>query len=299
MSEASWQRHCPIPLDGAGDRVLLAHGEGARLTRRLIDEQIRSRFHARELSGLPDAAHLQLSDPRIAVTTDSFVVSPLFFPGGDIGSLAVHGTVNDLVVSGAIPRWITLSLILEEGLPMAVLTRILDSVAQAARKCSVEIIAGDTKVVPRGAADGIFINTTGIGEPADPVPPGPQTIRPDDVILVSGPIGQHGMAVLCAREELAFDPPPESDSAPLIQAVECLRSTVGADVRVTRDATRGGVSAVLHEWSATCGLTFHLVESQIPVSAEVRGASELLGLDPLHVACEGTLVTPGGCSAAG
>jgi hydrogenase expression/formation protein HypE len=298
MSKPSWQLHCPIALDGTGDRVLLAHGEGARLTRRLIDEQIRSRFQTQLLKNLPDAACLQLTDRRIAVTTDSFVVSPLFFPGGDIGSLAVHGTVNDLAVSGAIPKWLTLSMILEEGLPMAVLGQILDSVAHAADECCVEIIAGDTKVVPRGAADGAFLNTTGIGELADPVPPGPQAIRPDDLLLVSGPIGRHGIAVLCAREDLEFDPPPETDSAPLTRAVECLRKAVGTNIRAIRDATRGGVSAVLHEWSAVSGLSFHLIESQLPVSPDVRAAAELLGLDPLHIACEGALVAAVSAEAA-
>jgi hydrogenase expression/formation protein HypE len=298
MTKSSWQPHCPIALDGSGDRVLLAHGEGARLTRRLIDEQIRSRFLSPQLKNLPDAASLQPTNQRIAITTDSYVVSPLFFPGGDIGSLAVHGTVNDLAVSGAIPKWVTLSMILEEGLPMAVLARILDSVARTADECSVEIIAGDTKVVPRGAADGMFLTTTGIGVLVDPVPPGPQAIHPDDMILVSGPIGRHGIAVLCAREELGFDPPPVSDSAPLTREVECLRNSAGTEIRAIRDATRGGVSAVLHEWSMVSGQSFHLIESQVPVSPDVRAAAELLGLDPLYIACEGTLVAAVSAEAA-
>lgn len=298
MNESSWQLNCPVAIDGRSDLITLAHGEGAWHTRRLIDEHVRSRFNNPHLNELPDAAHLTLTGRRIAVTTDSFVVTPLFFPGGDIGSLAVHGTVNDLAVSGAIPKWITLSMILEEGLPLPVLTRILDSVANAARECSVEVVAGDTKVVPRGAADGMFLNTTGIGELIDPVPPGPQSIRPGDAIFVSGPIGRHGIAILCAREELGFDPAPLSDSASLFAAVDLMRRAAGEGVRSIRDSTRGGVSAVLHEWSAASGVSFRLEESRFPVNADVRGVGELLGLDPLHIACEGTFVAALSPSAA-
>ncbi|QDU38104.1 Hydrogenase isoenzymes formation protein HypE [Maioricimonas rarisocia] len=290
MTHSSWQLNCPVQLGGDEQRITLAHGEGARLTRRLIDDEIRSRFRSGPLDALPDAAHVDVTGNRIAVTTDSFVVSPLFFPGGDIGSLAVHGTVNDLAVSGATPRWITLSLILEEGLPLPALGRVLDSFAAAACECAVEVIAGDTKVVPRGAADGMFLNTTGIGTITGSPPAGPQTIESGDVLLVSGPIGRHGMAVLCAREELALEPAPRSDSAPLTGVVETLLRAADGNVRAIRDATRGGVSAVLHEWADACELSFRLQESRLPVSADVRGASELLGIDPLYVACEGTLV---------
>ncbi len=290
MNEPSWQLHCPISVDKNDARITLAHGEGARSTRRLIEEHIRPAFDTPELASLPDAAHVNSDTRRLAITTDSFVVSPLFFPGGDIGSLAVYGTVNDLAVSGAIPRWLTLGLIIEEGLPLAVLDCILNSVASAAKECSNSIVAGDTKVVPRGTADGLFLNTTGIGELVDPVPPGPQSIQEGDVLIVSGPIGRHGIAVLCAREELEFDPPPTSDSAPLIDAVAALRKSVGSDIRAIRDATRGGVSAVLHEWAAACGLTMRLRDREIPTSPDIRGACELLGLDPLHVANEGTFV---------
>jgi len=290
MTESSWQPGCPVPIDGVEPRITLAHGEGARLTRQLIDTEIRSRFRSAPLATLPDAAHVEGTGGRIAVTSDSYVVSPLFFPGGDIGSLAVHGTVNDLAVSGAVPRWITLSLILEEGLPLPVLQRVLDSVARAATECAVDVIAGDTKVVPRGAADGMYLNTTGIGTVIGSPPPGPQAIQPGDVIVVSGPIGRHGMAVLCAREELAFDPAPRSDSAPLTDVVKTLLRVADGNVRTIRDATRGGVSAVLHEWADASELSFRLDEARLPVSPDVRGASELLGIDPLYVACEGTLV---------
>jgi len=290
MSPPAWSLNCPIPIDAGADRVTLAHGEGARLSRQLLAEHILPRLSRGAPVDWRDAAHVTSGGVRLALTTDSFVVTPLFFPGGDIGSLAVHGTVNDLAVSGARPQWLTLSLILEEGLPLAVLDAVLDSVARAAADCSVSIVAGDTKVVPSGAADGLFLTTTGIGELIDPVPAGPQSIRPGDVILVSGPIGRHGVAVLCVREEFGFDPPPQTDSAPLLRAVELLRYSAGDEVRAIRDATRGGVSAVLHEWSAAGDVSFLLDESQIPVTEDVRGACEVLGLDPLHIACEGTLV---------
>ena len=280
---------CPLPIHDP-QHVTLAHGEGARATRELIRQQIVSRFGNPTLSGLNDAAVLRTAADQIAATTDSFVVSPLFFPGGDIGTLAVYGTVNDLAVSGAVPRWLSLALIIEEGLPLATLGRVLDSIAGAAERCGVTVVTGDTKVVPRGAADGLFINTTGIGEFLSDAPPGPSSLRCGDVLIVSGPIGSHGLAVLTAREELLLEPPPQSDSAPLHQAAAALRARTGNGVRAMRDATRGGLSAVLHEWAADCGLTMTLQESQIPVNEEVRGASELLGIDPLHAANEGTML---------
>ncbi len=290
MNTPAWQLHCPIPIAESDERITLAHGEGARLTRRFINEHIRPVFENPILSPLPDAAQILAESQRLAVTTDSFVVTPLFFPGGDIGSLAVYGTVNDLAVSGAQPRWLTLSLIIEEGFPIRLLDRILIQVAQAANNCSVTVVAGDTKVIPRGTGDGLFVNTTGIGELVDPVPPGPQSLQEGDVLIVSGPIGHHGMAVLCAREEFGFDPLPTSDSAPLIAPITALRQAVGQNIRAIRDATRGGISAVLHEWAAACDRTLNLWEQDIPLSSDVRGACELLGLDPLHVANEGTFL---------
>ncbi|MCA9048141.1 MAG: hydrogenase expression/formation protein HypE [Planctomycetaceae bacterium] len=269
----------------SADHVQLAHGEGTRASRWLIDEVIQSELNTRR--PYSDAAHVPVSGTQIAVATDSHTVWPLFFPGGNIGSLAVYGTVNDLAVSGAIPRWITLSLILEEGLPLQTLRRIMAAISSAATECRVTVVTGDTKVVPRGAADGIFINTTGIGEITGPVPSGPSMIREGDAVLVSGPIGSHGIAVLCSREQLEFDNLPISDSASLLTPVRLLIEHGGADVRCLRDATRGGVSAVLHEWAGESSCGFELTESQIPVAPNVRGACELLGLDPLHVANEG------------
>ena len=285
-----WSAHCPLPKGTVEEFITLAHGEGARATRELISKHILSRFGNTYLRRLPDAACLNVATDRIAVTTDSFVVSPLFFPGGDIGSMAVYGTVNDLAVSGATPRWLSLGLIVEEGFSLSVLDRILDSVAAAAERCGVNIVTGDTKVVPHGAVDGLFINTTGIGELADPVPSGPESIGYGDSLIISGPIGCHGIAVLTAREALALEPCPQSDSAPLHTAVAALLDRVGPAVRAIRDATRGGVSAVLHEWAESCGLTLQLDESSLPVTDEVRGACELLGLDPLYIANEGTMI---------
>jgi hydrogenase expression/formation protein HypE len=280
---------CPLPDLGDGARITLAHGEGGRLTRQLIADEILPELDNPRLLSLGDAATLPNFPGPVAMTTDSFVVSPLFFPGGDIGSLAVYGTVNDLAVSGARPRWLSLAMILEEGLPVETLRRILRSVARAARDVGVEVVTGDTKVVPRGAADGLFLNTAGVGELIAPVPPGPAALEPGDQLLVSGPIGRHGMAVLVSREGLEFDPAPSSDSGPLADAVAALRRS-GIAVRAMRDATRGGLAAVLHEWAEASRLTCAIAEADVPVTSQVRGACEVLGLDPAYVANEGTMV---------
>lgn len=288
---------CPAPAVPDGQRITLAHGEGGRLTRRLIDEHILRVLRNDLLSPLGDSAALPRPAGAMAFTTDSFVVSPLFFPGGDIGSLSVFGTVNDLAVAGARPLWLSVSLIIEEGLPLEVLLKVLESIAAAARRADIQVVAGDTKVVPRGAADGLFINTSGIGELATPVPPGPASLMPGDELIVTGPIGRHGVAILAVRENLGFDPAPESDCAPLFPAADALRQGA-VPVRCMRDATRGGVATVLHEWASAAGQTLTIREQSLPISAEVRGVCELLGLDPLHIACEGTMVvaTPAGFS---
>jgi hydrogenase expression/formation protein HypE len=241
----------------------MAHGEGARLSRMLISQTILPRLCRSERRQFADAATITPLGNRLAMCTDSHTVTPLFFPGGDLGTLSVYGTVNDLAVAGAVPRWLTLSLILEEGLPIPVLEAVLDRAGQAAALCGVEIVAGDTKVVPRGAVDGIFINTSGLGELTGLNPAGPQEISAGDHILVSGPVGCHGIAVLSARESLGFDPAPESDLQPLTDSVLALKNALGASVKAIRDATRGGVSAVLHEWAAICGLTFELNEAAV------------------------------------
>lgn len=281
------------------ERVVLGHGDGGRLMRRLLSEHILPGLSNPLLSEAGDAAILPALHGRLAFTTDSYVVSPLFFPGGDIGCLSVYGTVNDLAVSGARPLWLSLSFILEEGLSLEVLKRVLVSIAQAAAATDVQVVTGDTKVVPRGAADGMFINVSGIGEILEPAPSGLASIEPGDCLIVSGPIGRHGVAVLVAREKLALDPPPTSDCGPLHIAVDALRRS-RVRVLAMRDATRGGVAAVLHEWAEGCHCGFTLDENQIPLSSDVRGACELLGLDPLHLANEGTmvLVVPRDVSAA-
>lgn len=280
---------CPVIMPGAAGHVVLAHGEGGRLMRQFIRQEIMPVLDNEFLALAGDAAALPISAGCAAFTSDSFVVSPLFFPGGDIGSLAVYGTVNDLAVAGARPRWISLSLILEEGLELEVVRRILNSVAAAARRAGVVVVAGDTKVVPRGATDRMFINTSGIGEILAAPPPGPQTLEVGDELIVSGPIGRHGIAVMAVREGLDFDPPPQSDSAPLVAAVDALRAA-GIPVRAMRDATRGGVGAVLYEWADAAGVTLAIEDRLLPVDPHVRGACELLGLDPIHVANEGTMV---------
>lgn len=287
---ASWQTNCPVSIPANTEYVTLAHGEGGRLSRKLIQERILHSLNNEYLNVLNDATQLPQIKGPLALTTDSFVVSPLFFPGGDIGSLAVFGTVNDLAVSGARPLWLTLSLIIEEGFPLPILDRILESIARAAQETGIKVVAGDTKVVPRGTADGLFINTAGVGELIAPIPPGPTTLQVDDELIISGPIGRHGIAVLAAREELALEPLPLSDCGSLIRPVERLRNELGVQLRCLRDATRGGVAAVLHEWAEASELTLSINERSIPVSPEVRGVCELLGLDPLHMANEGTMV---------
>lgn len=279
---------CPIPISDP-ERIQLAHGEGARLTRRLIREELLAAFSNPFLAPLADAATLPDLGGRLVMTTDSSVVSPLFFPGGDIGSLAIHGAINDLAVSGAEPMYLSVALILEEGLPMETLRRVIRSMKDAAQACGVSIVTGDTKVVPHGEADQLFICTTGIGRLRPGADLGAHRVRPGDRILVSGTLGDHGLAILGSREGLEFGDQLCSDSAPLHHLIAVLLSS-GANVRFMRDATRGGVAAVLHELVEQSGLTARLYETALPVSPAARGACELLGLDPLHIANEGKLV---------
>jgi hydrogenase expression/formation protein HypE len=279
---------CPMP-HGPGDRVLLAHGEGARLTRALIRQVLLEALDNVFLRPLADAALLPPVDGRLAVSTDGYVVSPLFFPGGDIGKLAVHGTVNDLAVCGAEPLYLCLGLIVEEGLPLETLRRVVGSIRDAALACGVQVVTGDTKVVPRGAADGLFITTTGLGRVRKGVDLGAHRIRPGDRVLVSGTVGDHGIAILSAREGLGMEAALASDTAPLHGLVAALLES-DVDVHFLRDPTRGGVSAVLHEAADAARLTIVVDEAAIPLKNAVRGACEILGLDPLYVANEGKLV---------
>jgi hydrogenase expression/formation protein HypE len=290
---------CPAPLVD-GRRVLLAHGGGGRLTHQLIERLFLPAFRNQALEALGDGAVLDRVAGRLAFTTDGFVVQPLFFPGGDIGTLAVNGTVNDLAMCGARPLFLSLGFILEEGLPMEDLERVVASVARAAREAGVAVVTGDTKVVERGKGDGVFVHTSGVGLVRVAEPFGPGAVRPGDVVLVSGTIGQHGVAVLATREGLAFSMPIASDCAPVAAPVHALLDG-GIAVRCLRDPTRGGVAAALNEIAAQAGVEIALEESAIPVSEEVAGACEVLGLDPLYVACEGrflAFVAPGDADRA-
>lgn len=280
---------CPVTFPSS-DSVTLAHGEGGPSMRRLIRERIASKLSVSRANLNADAAILGRLSGDVVITTDSYVVSPLFFPGGDIGSLAVNGTINDLAMMGASPRYLTLSLILEEGLSISLLDRIIESIARSVMDAGVEIVAGDTKVVPQGSADGIFINTTGVGLRLPGGNLGIDRIQPGDAVIVSGPIADHGFAVLCAREEFGFDPPPKSDCKPLHRVAAALVQALGNDLHAMRDATRGGVAAVLHEWAEATGHSIRFDERQIPLRPICRGVSELLGIDPLFVANEGTFV---------
>jgi hydrogenase expression/formation protein HypE len=271
------------------ERITMSHGAGGKATRTLVEAIFLEAFRNPLLEPLEDAAQLHLNGSRIALTTDSYVVSPLFFPGGDIGDLAVNGTVNDLAVSGATPLYLSAGFILEEGFPVADLNRIVASMKAAAAAAGVQVVTGDTKVVQRGKADGCYINTAGIGVMEHEVSLGVATARPGDAVLVSGPIGDHGVTIMLARGELDIEADLVSDTAAMNGMIaDLLGATAG--VRALRDATRGGVATILNEVAAAANVSVVVTEDAIPVRAEVRGASELLGIDPMYVACEGRLV---------
>ena len=280
---------CPVPA-GSEDRVLLGHGSGGKLSAALLKERFLPRFGNEVLEALGDAAVVEAPAADLAVSTDSFVVSPLEFPGGNIGHLAVHGTVNDLSMVGATPLYLSVGFILEEGLPFDVLDRILDSMAEASRDAGVTIVTGDTKVVERGKADGLFINTTGVGMLDPKFRPAPDSARPGDAVIVSGPIGCHGIAIMAARNELQFEVEVTSDTACLHPLVEALRSACGDAVHCLRDPTRGGVASALNEMASASGVGIQLEEQALPIPPPVYAACEMLGLDPLYVANEGILV---------
>lgn len=277
---------CPIPISDY-PHILMAHGGGGRLTQMLIERMFVPAFANATLETLHDGAVLPIDGARVAFSTDSFVVSPRVFPGGDIGSLAVHGTVNDLAMCGAQPLALAAGFILEEGLPMAELWGYVQSMQQAAAAAGVPVVTGDTKVVDRGKGDGLYINTTGIGLIPAGVHVTPTRARPGDLILVSGAIAVHGIAVMSVREGLAFETTLASDSAPLHGLVAQVLAAGGEHVHVLRDPTRGGVASTLNEIAQAAGLGMRLDEARIPVWDEVRGACEILGLDPLYVANEG------------
>jgi hydrogenase expression/formation protein HypE len=288
---------CPAPLP-VRDTVLLGHGSGGKLSAELVRDVFLPAFQNPTLSRLDDQAIVSVNGSRIAVTTDSFVVNPLFFPGGDIGSLAVHGTVNDLAMGGAQPLFLSAAFILEEGLAMDVLRRVVWSLQRAATAAGVQVVTGDTKVVEKGKADGIFINTTGIGLVPEGIDMSANRARPGDKVLLSGPIGEHGIAILALREGLEFETTIESDSAALHTLVAEMLSVTGA-IRCMRDPTRGGLSSALNEIAAQSRVGIELDECAIPLREEVNGACEMLGLDPLYVANEGKLIAIVDSSLAG
>ncbi len=271
------------------ETILLAHGAGGTLSHELVEEVFVKAFDNRHLASLEDSAVLDIACGKIAFTTDSFVVTPIFFPGGDIGKLAVCGTVNDLAVSGAIPRYLSLGLVIEEGLPMADLITIVNSIARTAADAGVQIVTGDTKVVQRGAADGIFINTTGIGIFGHLAPRSVTQVKAGDKVLINGHVGDHGIAVLSKREGLGFETTLESDCAPLSGLIADLLA-VCPGVRCMRDPTRGGVASTLNEIAGQTGFAIALDEAAIPVQGPVAGACEMLGFDPLYVANEGKVL---------
>jgi hydrogenase expression/formation protein HypE len=278
---------CPIPLTDY-PYVLLAHGGGGKLSQRLIGSMFVDQFKNEFLDTLHDGAVFEVKAGRLAFSTDSYVVKPIFFPGGSIGELAVNGTVNDLAMCGAEPKYISVGMIIEEGLPMEELWRVVQAMGNAAKQAGVRIVTGDTKVVDKGKGDKIFINTSGIGI----VPPGieidPRRAQPGDKIMINGEIAAHGIAIMSVREGLEFESPIISDTAPLNSLVGAMLAA--GRIHVLRDPTRGGVATVLNEIAEQSGVGIELDEDSIPVGDEVKGACEILGFDPLYVANEGKLI---------
>jgi hydrogenase expression/formation protein HypE len=296
MPQTIAELSCPTPLP-AKDTILLGHGSGGKLSAELIREIFLPALRNPVLARLDDQAVVNVNGLRLAITTDSFVVKPLFFPGGDIGSLAVHGTINDLAMGGATPLFLSAAFIIEEGFSTDDLRRVVSSMHQAAEAAGVQVVTGDTKVVEKGKGDGVFINTTGIGIVPDGVELSADRARPGDKVLLSGSIGEHGIAILAQREGLEFESAIQSDSAALHTLVaKMLRVT--REIRCMRDPTRGGVSSTLNEIAEQSKVGMELDERAILVRDEVRGACELLGLDPLYVANEGKLIAVVDANAA-
>jgi hydrogenase expression/formation protein HypE len=277
--------NCPIPIQQY-PHVLMAHGGGGKLMHQLIGKMFLTAFTNPLLEMQHDSTVVEWTGKKLAFTTDSYVVRPIFFPGGDIGSMAVHGTVNDLAMSGARPLYLSSAFILEEGLPMETLWRVVCSMRDAAQRCGVQIITGDTKVVDKGKGDGLFINTAGIGVIEHEQKIAPQNVRPGDGVLVSGDLGRHGMAIMAVREGLEFESQIESDSAPVAGLVMQLLKA-GIEIHCLRDLTRGGLASALNEIAEAAGVKIAVEEKSVPVREDVHAACEMLGLDPLHVACEG------------
>ena len=285
---------CPLPLADY-PTIVMGHGGGGKLGTELVEHLFLPAFRNPELENLGDAAVFVLENgasggSRLAMSTDSFVVRPLFFPGGSIGELAVNGTVNDLAVSGAIPKFLSASFILEEGLPMAQLAAIVNAMAMAAATAGVQIVTGDTKVVEHGHGDGCYINTAGVGLLRPGIQAGPRNVRPGDAILLSGTLGDHGMTILSVREGLEFESPIRSDCAALNGMIGTVLDAVGPAVHAMRDPTRGGLASTLNEIASASGVGMEIDEPNLPVRPEVQAACEMLGLDPVYVANEGKAV---------
>jgi len=283
-----FETSCPLPISQY-PHVLMAHGGGGKLMHQLLENVFGQAFSNPILDTRHDSAQFTIPAGRLAMTTDSYVVRPIFFPGGDIGSMAVHGTVNDLAMSGARPLYLSCGFIIEEGLPMETLWRAVCSMRDAATKCCVQIVTGDTKVVDKGQGDGLFINTTGIGLIEHEQRILPQNVRPGDAVIVSGDLGRHGMAIMAVREGLQFESAILSDSAPVHEPVLDLLES-GIEIHCLRDLTRGGLASALNEIAEAAGVKIAVEEKLIPVREEVHAACEMLGLDPLQVANEGRFV---------
>ncbi|KAA0230846.1 hydrogenase expression/formation protein HypE [candidate division KSB1 bacterium] len=279
---------CPIPIHDYPS-VLLAHGGGGRLMHQLIEKMFVPAFNNTLLESRHDGAVFNLEGRKLAFTTDSFVVHPLFFPGGDIGTLSIYGTVNDLAMCGAQPLYLSAGFILEEGLPMETLWRVVQSLQRAATHANVQLVTGDTKVVDRGKGDGIFINTAGIGVITHDLVISPASVKPGDLVLVNGDLGRHGIAIMAMREGLAFESEIESDCAPLADLVQTLLAA-NIEIHCLRDLTRGGLASALNEIAETARVQINLEEKNIPVREDVQGACEILGLDPLYIANEGRFI---------
>ncbi len=285
MNATDFAAICPLPISRYPN-ILMAHGGGGKLMHRLIEDFFGRAFSNPILDTRHDSAQFTVPPGRLAMTTDSYVVRPIFFPGGDIGSMAVHGTVNDLAMSGARPLYLTSAFIIEEGLPMATLWRVVCSMRDAAEKCGVQIITGDTKVVDTGKGDGLFINTTGLGVMEHPQNISPLAVQPGDRILISGDLGRHGMAIMAVREGLQFECTIESDSASVAGPVLDLIKA-GIEIHCLRDLTRGGLASALNEIAEVARVKITIDQKGIPVREDVQAACELLGMDPVHVANEG------------
>ncbi len=279
---------CPIPIEHYPN-VLLAHGGGGKLMHQLIEKMFVPMFKNSLLATRHDGAVLNFNGVRLAFTTDSYVVRPLFFPGGDIGALAINGTVNDLAMCGARPLYLSAGFILEEGLPMETLWRVVQSMQQAAEAAGIQLVTGDTKVVDKGKGDGVFINTAGVGIVEHKLSIAPTSVKPDDVVLLNGDVGRHGIAIMAVREGLAFETTIASDCAPLADLVMQLLEA-GIEIHCLRDLTRGGLASALNEIAEASRLQINIDESAIPVREDVQGACEILGFDPFYVANEGRFV---------